>query len=52
LKRLGWNPTRSVHDSVEAYKAWLASAGNAAEILDYCNLQMVKLNVVRDVVKA
>ena len=51
LKRLGWRPTRSVYDSVEAYKAWLASAENAAEILDYCNLQMAKLNVVRDVVR-
>jgi dTDP-L-rhamnose 4-epimerase len=51
LKRLGWRPTRSVYDSVEAYKAWLASAANAAEILDYCNLQMAKLNVVRDVVR-
>jgi dTDP-L-rhamnose 4-epimerase len=51
LKRLGWRPARTVYDSVEAYKAWLASAGNAAEILDYCNLQMRKLNVVREVVK-
>lgn len=51
LKRLGWKPTRSIHDSVEAYKAWLATADNAAEILDYCNLRMAKLNVVRDVAK-
>lgn len=51
LKRLGWNPTRSIYDSVEAYKAWLASAANAAEILDYCNLQMARLNVVREVVR-
>lgn len=51
LKRLGWKPTRSIHDSVEAYKGWLATADNAAEILDYCNLQMAKLNVVRDVAK-
>jgi len=51
LKRLGWNPTRSVYDSVEAYKAWLASAENAAEILDYCDQQMAKLNVVREVVR-
>lgn len=51
LKRLGWRPTRSVYDSVEAYKAWLASAENAAEILDYCDLQMAKLHVVREVVR-
>jgi dTDP-L-rhamnose 4-epimerase len=52
LKRLGWKPSRSIQDSVEAYKGWLASAENAAEILDYCNLQMAKLNVVREVVKS
>ncbi len=52
LKRLGWKPTRSIHDSVAAYKDWLASADNAAEILDYCNLQMAKLDVVREVVKS
>ena len=52
LGRLGWKPTRSVHDSVVAYKAWLATADNAAQILDYCNQQMAALNVVRDVNKA
>ena len=49
LKRLGWQPTRTIHDSVVAYKAWLATADNAAQILDYCNRQMAQLNVVRDV---
>lgn len=52
LKRLGWKPTRSVQESVEAYKGWLATAENAAAILDYCNQQMKSLNVVREVVKA
>jgi len=52
LKRLGWKPTRTVYDSVSAYKGWLATADNAAQILDYCNQQMAKLNVVRDVAKA
>jgi dTDP-L-rhamnose 4-epimerase len=52
IKGLGWNPTRSIHESVEAYKGWLSTADNAAEILDYCNKQMVKLNVVRDVNKS
>ncbi len=51
LKRLGWKPSRSISHSVEAYKIWLASADNAAEILDYCNLQMTKLQVVREVTK-
>lgn len=52
LKSLGWKPTRTVHQSVEAYKAWLSTADNAAQILDYCNQQMAALNVVRDVSKA
>lgn len=52
LKRLGWKPSRTIFDSVEAYKGWLATADNAASILDYCNQQMVKLNVVREVSKA
>jgi len=52
IKGLGWTPKRSIHDSVEAYKGWLSTADNAADILDYCNQQMVKLNVVRDVAKA
>jgi dTDP-L-rhamnose 4-epimerase len=49
LKRLGWAPRRSMVESVEGYKAWLAGADNAAGILDYCNQQMAKLDVVRDV---
>ncbi|MBN8474895.1 NAD-dependent epimerase/dehydratase family protein [Sulfuritalea sp.] len=52
LKRLGWKPTRTIINSVEAYKGWLATADNAASILDYCNQQMVSLNVVREVSKA
>lgn len=52
LKSLGWKPTRTVHESVEAYKTWLSTADNAAQILDYCNQQMAALNVVRDVNKA
>jgi dTDP-L-rhamnose 4-epimerase len=48
LRKLGWKPVRTVHESVETYKSWLASAENAADILDYCNAQMAKLNVVRE----
>lgn len=49
LKALGWKPTRSTHESVEAYKAWLQEAENLGDILEYCNRQMAKLNVVREV---
>jgi len=51
LKRLGWKPARSIYDSVAAYKAWLSRAQNAAQILDFCNQQMARLNVVREVAK-
>lgn len=51
LKSLGWKPKRSVQESIEAYRDWLGSAENAAGILDYCNEQMARLNVVREVVK-
>ena len=49
LKGLGWAPRRGVHDSVEAYKAWLGEADSIADILDYCQKQMAKMNVVREV---
>jgi dTDP-L-rhamnose 4-epimerase len=52
LKRLGWRPTRSIHVSIEAYKAWLASARNAGQVLDFCEQQMARLNVVREVAAA
>lgn len=49
LKSLGWKPTRSTEQSVSAYKEWLAEADSVGDILEYCNRQMEKLNVVRDV---
>lgn len=51
LKALGWKPTRSAHESVEAYKAWLSGAENVGAILDYANKQMAALGVVRDIQK-
>lgn len=51
LKGLGWNPTRSTTESVEAYKGWLDAADSVADILDSCQKQMAVLNVVREVRK-
>lgn len=51
LKALGWAPKRTVHDSVRAYKEWLDQADSIGDILDYCQKQMAKLNVVREVKK-
>lgn len=49
LKALGWKPTRNIYDSIESYREWLKQADSAESILDYCNQQMAKMNVVRDV---
>ena len=49
LKALGWMPKNDVYRSVEDYKAWLDTAENVGDILAYCNRQMAKMNVVRDV---
>jgi dTDP-L-rhamnose 4-epimerase len=49
LRALGWAPTRTVHDSVAAYKAWLDQADNLADILAYAQKQMAAMNVVREV---
>lgn len=49
LKRLGWTPRRTVHESVAAYKEWLGGAENIGAILEYAQRTMAKLNVVRDV---
>ncbi len=51
LKALGWKPERTCHESVEAYRGWLESAGVAEDILDYSNRIMQKLGVVRDVAR-
>jgi dTDP-L-rhamnose 4-epimerase len=49
LKGLGWKPTRSCEESVEAYKAWLGEAESVDRILEYCDRQMAALDVVREV---
>jgi dTDP-L-rhamnose 4-epimerase len=49
LKNLGWQPVRSVRDSVEAYRDWLRHADSISDILRHCEAQMEKLAVVRSV---
>jgi len=51
LKALGWKPTRSIHQSVESYKAWLDEADSIPAILEYCSKQMATMNVVREVAR-
>ena len=49
LKALGWAPRHSIHDSVKAYREWLAEADSVGEILRYAQGQMEKLGVVASV---
>ena len=49
LKSLGWSPRRSVHESVEAYKAWIDQRDDIGDVLTRCNKQMKDLDVVREV---
>jgi dTDP-L-rhamnose 4-epimerase len=51
LQGLGWSPSRSTTESVQAYKEWLDAADSVADILDSCQKQMAVLNVVREVRK-
>ncbi len=48
LKALGWNPSKSPHESVADYVDWLYSQHNVNDILDYAEKTMKKLNIVRD----
>lgn len=51
LRKLGWGPVNSVHDSVEAYRGWLGEADSAADILAHCQQQMAAMDVVRAIGK-
>lgn len=52
LQALGWNPTRTIGDSIVAYRDWLRAEEASEDILDYSNRQMAALGVVRDVAKS
>ena len=49
IEELGWKPTRTIYDSVSEYKEWLNSASSIDNIIEYCNENMKKLNVLRDI---
>jgi dTDP-L-rhamnose 4-epimerase len=49
IKSLGWNPKRSIEDSVMEYKDYLESQTDIDDILEYAENKMKKLNVVRRV---
>ena len=47
LKSLGWQPQKTINDSIQEYKHYLEEQTDIEDILDYSNQQMVKMNVVR-----
>jgi len=47
LKALGWNPSKSPHESVTEYVNWLYNQKNVKDILDYAEKTMNELNVIR-----
>ena len=49
LKALGWEPKRTIQDSVLEYKEWLDTADCVDNIIEYCSKKMQELNVVRSV---
>jgi dTDP-L-rhamnose 4-epimerase len=49
LRALGWSPTRSCRDSVEAYRAWMETEAPAEDILEQSDRMMAALGVVRAV---
>lgn len=48
IKKLGWKPRRTIKDSVEGYKEWLEKSKDIDNILDHCDKQMKKHDVVRN----
>ncbi len=51
LRALGWEPKRSVDESVAEYVAWLREQTDVGEILEYAEKNMRSLNVLREVRK-
>ena len=49
LRKLGWNPKRTIEDSVKEYMFYLKEQTDIEDILEYAEKTMKKLNVVRKV---
>ena len=47
LQKLGWEPKRSIYNSVNEYKEYLTQQTDIEDILDYTKKQMKTLRVVR-----
>jgi len=49
LRSLGWNPKRTVYDSVQEYKQYLEEQTDIEDILDYSEKHMKNLGVIRKI---
>ncbi len=49
LKMLGWEPKRTIYDSVKEYKQYLEEQTDIEDILDYSEKHMRNLSVIRKV---
>jgi dTDP-L-rhamnose 4-epimerase len=49
LRALGWEPKRTVEDSVREYAEYLTAQGNIDDLLDYAEKTMKQMNVVQSV---
>ena len=49
LQSLGWEPQKTIYDSIIEYKEWLSTASSIDNIIEYCNKKMKELHVLRDI---
>ena len=47
LQSLGWQPVHSIHDSIKSYWDYLIHQQNQSDILDYAEMHMKQLHVIR-----
>ncbi len=47
IGEMGWTPQKNIKDSIQEYKIYLEEQLEIANILDYSEKQMEKMNIVR-----
>lgn len=51
IRKLGFNPSRNINDSINEYKEYLESQTDIEDIMEYAESKMKNLNVVRTIKK-
>lgn len=49
LKSLGWEPKRSIYDSIDEYKNWISNIDLVDDIIEQSNKKMEEMDVIRKV---